>query len=53
MITKIHQAVDELTYINYKFNRIEYPEVSPQRWANVYGKNSESMEERFQKENNT
>jgi len=45
-------VVDYLTYINYAFNREITPDVSPERWANIYGPKAEAMERRYQKEKN-
>jgi hypothetical protein len=42
--------VSELTYQNYRFNREQAPEVSPERWANVFGSQAAELEERYQAE---
>lgn len=40
-------VVDELTYRSYAFNRQNFPEVLPERWATIFP-NASEMEERFQ-----
>lgn len=41
--------VDELTYINYAFNRERSPHITPARWAKVYPRAAE-LEARYQAE---
>jgi hypothetical protein len=45
------EAVDELTYRNYKFNRDISPDVSADRWKKIYGAQSGPMEARYLREN--
>lgn len=43
------QVCDELTYRNYKYNRLNTPETEPQRWAAIYGSERVTiMERRYQ-----
>lgn len=42
--------VDELTYSNYAFNRRRSPQITPERWARVFGAQSAALEARFQAE---
>lgn len=45
------QLVSDLTYLNYAHNRRISPDVSPERWARIYGADKvNSMEARFQSE---
>lgn len=41
-------VIDELIYRNYAANRQYSPEITPERWAKVYGENTPAMEARFQ-----
>lgn len=45
--------IDELTYRSYKQNRLDNPQVSPERWKSIFGDSVDSMEPRFTKESNT
>jgi hypothetical protein len=42
--------VSDLTFLNYAYNRDRSPEITPERWAKVYGPNTETMEMRYQRE---
>ena len=43
------QLSDELTYRNYKYNRLNAPDTTPQQWASIYGSERvQMMERRFQ-----
>lgn len=44
------KVLDELTYISYAHNRNLSPDVSPERWAKVYGPSARLMEVRYQAE---
>lgn len=46
----IIDLVDELTYINYRYNREISPHITPERWEKSYGPQVRQMEERFQRE---
>ena len=41
------QVVDYLTYANYAHNRRMSPEISPERWANIYP-DAAKLEAKFQ-----
>lgn len=43
------QAVDELRYRNYAYNRDRNPRISPAQWEAVYGP-TDAMERRYQAE---
>lgn len=43
------EIVDELTYRNYRFNRLRSPGVTPERWAQVYP-HADALEARYQRE---
>lgn len=49
MIDDMVDAVDELTYCNYRHNR-NISTVSPERWEKVYGPQAREMEKRYQLE---
>ena len=42
--------VDDLTYINYAFNRDISPTITPEQWAKLYGPSTDKMEHRYQQE---
>jgi hypothetical protein len=42
--------LDHLLYASYRHNRVIAPDVSPERWAKIYGPMAAQMEERFQAE---
>jgi len=42
--------VDELTYENYSANRERSPEITPERWARIYGPSAVQLEARYQAE---
>jgi len=50
MRDKYTDFVDELTYRNYAANRSYAPDISPERWAKVYGEKSAEFEVRYQTE---
>lgn len=43
----INLMVDELTYMNYAYNRRRTPGIAPERWKLVYGERVDGMEQRF------
>jgi hypothetical protein len=47
---ELAQAVDEMVYQNYKYNRERAPEIAAERWVAVYGLDALLMELRLQKE---
>ena len=47
---ELADAVDEMVYQNYKFNRERAPEIVAERWVAVYGPNALLMELRLQSE---
>lgn len=49
LIRDLMSTANELVYASYAHNRRISPEVSPQRWAQIY-KNAAEMETRFQSE---
>ena len=49
---KAVEIVDELTYRSYAENRRRSPDISPERWAKVFGVGAVQMEERFHSERN-
>ena len=42
--------IDHLTYSSYAHNRDLSPDVSPERWAKLFGPSSAAMERRYQQE---
>jgi len=44
------QAVDEMVYQNYKYNRERAPEIAADRWVVVFGPDALLMELRLQRE---
>jgi hypothetical protein len=50
MLADSQRLMDELTYSNYRYNRVLSPEITPERWERVYGPSAKEMEARFQKE---
>lgn len=40
--------ISDLNYINYATNRKLSPEISPERWAAIYGSQSAEFEKRYQ-----
>lgn len=44
------QIIDELAYRNYRHNRELSPNITPERWAVVYGRATAKMEGRYQYE---
>lgn len=44
------QIVDRLIYLSYSHNRKLAPEITPERWAKVFGPTTPVMEEQFQRE---
>jgi hypothetical protein len=44
----IKQIINTLTFNSYAHNRLRSPDISPERWAKVYGKDSELLEKAFQ-----
>ena len=40
------EAIDTLTYKNYKANRELRPDIDPNRWAKVYGESAVNLMER-------
>lgn len=47
-LTAITETVDELEFRSYAHNRMQFPEVPPERWAVIFS-NAPEMEERFLK----
>ena len=47
---KPSEIVSELTYQSYAHNRQLSPDISPERWAKVFGVGAALMEERFHNE---
>jgi len=42
------KLVDELTFLSYVYNRMEFPNIAPERWRLVYGlRAAAAMEARF------
>jgi hypothetical protein len=41
--------IDELRYLSYKYNRAAFPDICPERWAQIFT-DAKEMEERYQKE---
>jgi hypothetical protein len=40
--------IDELTFRSYVHNRMQFPDVAPERWRMIYGlRAAAAMEERF------
>lgn len=48
----ILDAIDELTYRNYRWNREQAPEILPASWKKIYGPNADAYEARYQAEVN-
>lgn len=44
-----NSIVDELTYRNYRWNRLQNPDITPEQWSTILN-NVEVMELRFQSE---
>jgi hypothetical protein len=44
------QFIDELTYLNYRYNRQHSPDIKADTWVAVYGQNTYSMERRYLQE---
>ena len=44
---KAVELLDELTYMNYKYNRQRTPEITPEQWGKIY-RNVEALEARYQ-----
>lgn len=44
------EIISELTYISYVTQREEAPDITPERWARIYGKSVNFMETRYQAE---
>jgi hypothetical protein len=42
--------LEYLTYCSYRSNRLRSPDITPERWAKVFGPQAEEMEARFQNE---
>ena len=50
MATKsIPEVIDELMYASYRFNRLNSPDITPERWATVFD-NAAAYENAFQTE---
>lgn len=47
---RAEQLVDNLVYANYKFNRDCNPSISADRWAKVYGSQSNELATRYEQE---
>ena len=47
MITDAKELIDHLTYANYSHNRRISPNISPARWAKIYGSDAIAMEARY------
>jgi hypothetical protein len=47
---KVDTLINELTYLNYKYNRNHAPDIKPDTWIAVYGQNTFAMERRYLKE---
>lgn len=47
--TNIPDLIDNLTYINYAYNRERSPDIKPSQWAKIYP-NADKLELRFQVE---
>jgi hypothetical protein len=45
----IPQIIDYLTYCSYRFNRLNSPDISPERWSKIFS-NVEAMEVKIQLE---
>ena len=45
----LNEAIADLTYINYRYNRQNSPDVSVERWAKVYY-HAKALEARYQTE---
>jgi len=43
-------VVSELTYLSYAHNRCLSPEITPERWARIFGEHTAELEARFQAE---
>ena len=41
--------IDELRYRSYSHNRAAFPDITPERWAQIFT-DAKEMEERYQKE---
>ena len=44
------ELIGELTYINYKYNRLRSPDISPERWKVVFGNAVDEIETRLTNE---
>ena len=51
MIQTLANVIDSLTYVNYRHNRRISPDISPERWAKIFGPGASAMEARYQQEN--
>ena len=49
VIKDIASAIEDITYQSYKYNRLNSPTVSPERWETIY-RNAAELEVRFQTE---
>ena len=49
MGTSDNQIVDDATYFSYKFNRLNCPDIPPERLADIF-KDGATLEKWFQKE---
>lgn len=43
------KIVDDMTYASYKFNRLNRPDISPEKWATIY-RDGAVLEKWYQKE---
>ena len=43
------QIVDDMTYASYKFNRLNRPDISPEKWATIF-RDGATLEKWYQKE---
>ena len=48
--TNINSLIGDLTYANYRWNRIRTPGISPKRWVAIYGEHVYTMERKYQEE---
>jgi hypothetical protein len=46
----IRQFINAATYASYKSQRLNSPEVEPERWRKVYGNSVDAFEQQFQAE---
>lgn len=49
MTPQFKKAKEDLLYASYAFNRVNRPDITPEKWALVYD-NAAELEERYQAE---